>query len=764
MHRLLAGTEAGRDLLGLVAAAGGGLSSTDLAELTGAHDFEIQRLLNAVNGRTFATRLSPWRQGMAPQVYVFAHEDLQLAATEILGGSLTSYRRQLRAWAGRYRAQSWPAETPEYLLRGYFQMLQAAGEESEMVECALDGSRHDRMLNISGGDNAALREISAAQDAILAQRDPDLTAMGRLAVHRDELAERNESIPFDLPATWAALGQTARADALARSFHGPYEQANALGHIARRLWATGQSDQAAEAADHAVTIALSIADHDARGRALGFIVRDLLAAGQYDRAEAIARSITGPETEFLQALALQNIAEELLSHGQYVQAEGIALSITDPYTCAQVAGEVAEKLAAAGQRERAADVARHAEAAAWSGTNYMMQPTALSRAAGALVITAQYDRAETIASSMTDPYTRAWVTSAIARVLAAAGQPERAAGAAEQAEAVTRSLGADDPGEYANALVHVASALAAAGKQEQAAIAGNRAEKVARSSARDETSALIDVAMLWANTGHYDKAEAIARSVKHEKEQAKALNRIADALAIAGLFERAEALARSIPHPGWQMAALDPVVKALIAAGKFDHAEVVTRSLTDVSYQAKMLNDLAEALATAGQRDRAGRLRGQAEKAARAITNLHRQSHLLGQIAWTLLAAGLHDQARAAARESETVARSITDPRRLTDTLKLLAEALITAKQYDKAEEIAQSIAERDRRASVLMRLVKALVAAGEHDRVVPTAEKAAADAQFIKEPHEQENLLTSLAISLAAAGEDDKALTAAQG
>ena len=86
LHRLLTGDTAERDILGLVTAAVGGLSVTDLAELTDLDDYEIRRLLKTVSGRTFRSRISPWRSEDGPEVYLLAHEDLQVTATEVLGG------------------------------------------------------------------------------------------------------------------------------------------------------------------------------------------------------------------------------------------------------------------------------------------------------------------------------------------------------------------------------------------------------------------------------------------------------------------------------------------------------------------------------------------------------------------------------------------------------------------------------------------------------------------------------------------------------
>ena len=81
LKRLLHGDQAERDMLGLVAAAGGGLSAGDLAELTGMAVYDIEENLHAVAGRTFTARASVWQPGTAPPVYVLGHEELQTAAT-----------------------------------------------------------------------------------------------------------------------------------------------------------------------------------------------------------------------------------------------------------------------------------------------------------------------------------------------------------------------------------------------------------------------------------------------------------------------------------------------------------------------------------------------------------------------------------------------------------------------------------------------------------------------------------------------------------
>ena len=112
LKRLLHGTKVERDLLGLLTAARGGLSGTDLEELTGAALWKIEKILHTVAGRTFSRRASRWAPETGPEVYLLGHEELQDAASHDLGRRLARYQDRLHDWADRYRAQGWPAELP----------------------------------------------------------------------------------------------------------------------------------------------------------------------------------------------------------------------------------------------------------------------------------------------------------------------------------------------------------------------------------------------------------------------------------------------------------------------------------------------------------------------------------------------------------------------------------------------------------------------------------------------------------------------------
>ena len=83
---LLKGEPLGRELLGFITAAGGGLTARDLSELTSAESrWEVEQLLRSVVGRSFANRPAQWRRSHESEVYLLGHEELQQTAKRMIG-------------------------------------------------------------------------------------------------------------------------------------------------------------------------------------------------------------------------------------------------------------------------------------------------------------------------------------------------------------------------------------------------------------------------------------------------------------------------------------------------------------------------------------------------------------------------------------------------------------------------------------------------------------------------------------------------------
>lgn len=286
LKNLLNGSLAEQDLLGLLTSAGGGLTGADLSELTGWSTWEVEDHLRSVTGRTFAQRGSHYKPGVGPDVYVLGHEELQVTATEMLGAArLAGYQQRLHTWADQYQARQWPANTPEYLLRGYHNLLTDTRDVPRIVAYATDPDRQHRLLDVSGGDVAAIAEINAVQTMLLGQDEPDLVALCSLALHRDRLTTRNTNIPVTLPALWILLGHASRASTLARSIPDRAKRDEALLEVVLAAAQTGDIRLAAE-------VASSIHPHGDRRRAVTILIGRATSA---DDVTCVLDLLYGPD-------------------------------------------------------------------------------------------------------------------------------------------------------------------------------------------------------------------------------------------------------------------------------------------------------------------------------------------------------------------------------------------------------------------------------------------------------------------------------------
>ncbi|XVV09940.1 trypsin-like peptidase domain-containing protein [Actinoplanes sp. CA-131856] len=292
-----------RDLAGLLAAAGGGLTLDDLIELTTLPRYAVDDVVNGLFGRTVERR---------EDVYLFAHEVLQSLAAERLGETaLDRYRTRIHAWAAGYRDHGWPLETPGYLLRGYAGLLREQRDGPRLVALSTDRARHDRMLSRLHADTAALTDLRAAQHILLAEAEPDLVALGRLAVHQDFLVHRNLNLDPEIPLLWYQLGLPDRATALAESITDPQRRSRALSRLA--FQALDDKDEAF------VRRMLAVLDMSARravivaaaGRGSGFL-RSLLGL-------ELDLSATAPAAE--RARHLAGVAARLVRNGDRVHLD-----------------------------------------------------------------------------------------------------------------------------------------------------------------------------------------------------------------------------------------------------------------------------------------------------------------------------------------------------------------------------------------------------------------------------------------------------------
>ncbi|MFI9814506.1 hypothetical protein [Saccharothrix variisporea] len=715
LRNLVHGGPTERDLLGLVAATGGGLTAGDLAALTGRSEWQVGDHLATVTGRSFARRDPGHHPGDTREVYVLAHEELQAAALDMLGPSrLAEYRERVHRWADRYRALRWPPDTPEYLLRGYYPMLVAAGDSTRMVACATDPDRHDRMLDLSGGDAASLAEVTTAQHVLVSGEQPDVTEMIRLAVHRDHLVERNSGVPVDLPAVWARIGHPNRAESIADSMPDLANRARALAGVAAAT--TGRGDRATTLLDHAEHIARAIGDQPRREDALVAVARTAAALGEVRRAEDIARSLADPASR---ATAWTGIASALGDHVHLDAAEFEARASRDHAEQAWLLGSVLRVAAELGEWGRAEAIAR--SLANPVSRNHALLSVA-SAAAARAVDKARCGNnmlayAEAVARSATACADQVSTFASLARTAAAVGDHERAARLVDTAERTALAL--DHPTARAWALTSAARCAAVAGEDVRARSLVREAESVVVTirSPVERTRLAAALAEATAHVGEPARAEALARAINDPAARAEALAKVVRAAVDAGEFARAEILAGAIDCTRVRTAALTMLVRQACARGELRRAEAVARSVDDPAERARALTTVAGAAVGAGAEDRAATLLQQAETAARATSDSAERARALSRVA--ALVAPSDDPARVAGvlDRVERLSTSVTGAAERGWVLASVAEAAAAVGQLARAERTAGLIANHAERARALASVGHAAARTGDLTR-----------------------------------------------
>ncbi|MFC4063471.1 hypothetical protein [Actinoplanes subglobosus] len=743
LDRLLSADSA---LLGLITAAGGGLSVRDLIELGGGNSWDIESRLHTVAGRSFDTRLSHWQPDIGPEVYVLGHEQIQRLAVERLGEKeLARHRERLHLWADDYRRKAWPETTPEYLLRGYFQLLRATGDRARMLALATDVRRHDRMLDLSGGDSTALFEIATTQDAFAAADVPDLVAIARLAVHCSALTGRNAHIPATLPALWTRLGRPERSDALVRGIADPHAQTCALMELARvstgdrRVAAAIQATSTIRAidnpkvrvdlypdlvetlglvgeADRARTLLADTANPEARQQALVRLAHALSTSGERDRAASFVAAITDPEVRAAVSVAITADLPADLVHAATALTRGTANMEGRGMVQARFAAALPGRKAArfAGEALAVADgLAPHGRIGILTALIPVLSALGDSRAP--MVIRRALDDSKAI-DSYGNHYRRTWALADLAHALVAAGQPGKAAQVAATAFDAARGI---PVAQRVPALVAAAGALDAAGHH-------RRAED-AREQAREA-----------------------AEDIRQGQPRARALKSVVDALINAGDLSRAETLAGDIPDRVMKIHAETALARAKAAAGDHHGTAVTIRRTTgtieelpDPRTRANLLAALARAVFAAGRPTDARDLATRAEAAAHAVGALESQN-----VNRALLAAELaSDTERTAALDTPSLVwRRSAGPVVQDDEEVSRARTLARTGRFDSAVEAARSVRQSGKRDRALAAVAAALPA--------ERRELATTLIHEIEDRDVQEQTLTLLVIEAATASD----------
>ncbi|MET9373070.1 hypothetical protein ABZX98_02790 [Streptomyces sp. NPDC002992] len=546
LKTFLADDRHARDLLGLVIAAEGGLTAGDLAHLTGSTPFAVKDLLRSRAGRTLTAREAHFAAQSEEVGYLLGHEELQRLAKDMLGDrALDAYRDRLHAWYEEFRDRGWPLGTPMYLLRGYFRMLRARDDTIRLINCALDTVRHDRMLDVTGSDAAALVELREAGEVITEAGGSFLPDMLRISIRRHDLEGRTSRIPALLPAAWVNLGDTRRAKALADGIHNREERAEALIAMEQALARRGEVDPAAECLADARDVARRLPETSARGRVIARILRACLRAGRFDQARSLAR-------------------------------EGSDLPMASPELVA-----VIDALAKAGESDRLAAAV----------TTLTRSPrTNVDDVAAAFAELGHVEQSLKIARGLRHPTERSVTLLRIAGVLRRR-QHER-----EATELIDEALagGVESLGDA------VVRALAAAGEVDAAEA---RARAMAHTGRR--SAALAGIIEELAAFGAFGRIDVLLRLVADESELSRAASTAARAAAARGNTDLCERLARLITDDQALSDALAALAEALVLQGRVDEGVQIATMLTEQDGRVEPLVQLSVTLAATGAEQRA---------------------------------------------------------------------------------------------------------------------------------------------------------------
>ncbi|WP_148666688.1 NACHT domain-containing protein [Streptomyces sp. MOE7] len=757
LQRLADASGLEREILGLITAADGGLSEQDLAELTGASTYTVGRHTRTVSGRTFASLLSPWTK---EEVYVLGHDELRSTALQMLGSKgVAGHRERLHQWAESYRNEGWPARTPEYLLHGYFRSLTVSGDLRRVIANATDATRHNRMLHMTGGDAAAFIEVRTAQELILAQQDPDLLAMARLAVHHDELKARNDSVPVGLPALWAALGAPERAEAVLNGIVVP----------------------------------------DRYNRALLALLETFLTAGDLDRARALAE--TAGQVG-VRARALADVAKAMCAAGDLAGAEEVALLVEDPRQQTSALSDLTRAAVAAGELARARRLVERAAQGAVKVTKPMHRAAAIGSVAGCLTCLGDRDRALSLVRTIPGPFHRARALGNLALAATVAGERAQWEALSAEAEAIAYDL--PQPAARAKLLATLARTAVRAGQQERAKDLAQEATRLAQGllTSAERAVVLVSVVIAVSAAGDPGLARLLAQGISVPDRRLWALVQLVKdgAISVPECVEKlpgaggslvkegqfvslarvaamemeepalAEAIAGMIRTPARRLHLFLELARKYAVDGAHDRAhrlraqaEEISLSLFDPQEQIEAMVGTAHLDALLGQDERARQLAETAEARLRDRTsNVCHQSRALLNLARAMMAMGDAERAKELGHQAKTLADGIGQAGERKQIQMELIDLAIAVSDFDWAGTLAQGLDDPYRRIKTLMRVARAWAEAGARNRCLDVIADIESMSGALRLQEERARVLTELSKILTLLGLHERAEEAA--
>ncbi|WP_345176154.1 trypsin-like peptidase domain-containing protein [Actinomadura verrucosospora] len=761
-----------REVLGLLAASGGGLADEDIARLTGLDLYDVRELVE----QTIA-RLVERREDDGGGRYSFAHDLIRETTTERLGAeAMAGFWARVLDWAETYRAGGWPADTPLYLLDRFPQALADDGDLERLLRLN-EPDRWSRLLERTGTVEPAVLTLTDSIRLLLAADSPDLAVVYVLALWRDQLRLPVRVHPEVIAVAWTELGELERAERMARDITVASIKANILISMAEAAGRAGAETEAALWLQEAELLAGGILSGVRRARTLARIA---LALGPgFTRAETLLDEATRLFTSVVPSRhrrreLMTDMACDAARAGLCDSVERIARSFADRKYQWPIIAAAARAAAEQGLREDAerlagllgpddlrwdtfaelvrllADRGEFTAALELVGTS-VNGARALARALGGIARARALrgDRAaaravlataiETVAAKggasrqaapgeLPDSAVEAGLLDEAERLMALLEGHRRALGAARTA---IGALDAGDP-DTAVRLMRTAADLAGLQPRRQWAPLVEAAPGAAAEGDLESARGLLTLALTVAEGTSPKAARAVNLLIKSHVAELQGASGVletgidaalrlpsqqdlpAETARIAaelGLTEEAVRAALFVVDVHERNTLLGTVAERAARDGRL---EVVHRALAGMSRTRKQLFASVNA---AGELAKAGRI-GDAEDLVGRVRNGFRRATGLARLARIVAARGDRDQAVSYLLAAEQLAPA-GSVRHLT-RFEITAAAVAAARRgrYGEAERIAAVVDSPRRQASALAELAETAYRAGAYPRV----------------------------------------------
>ncbi|MGP3921105.1 hypothetical protein [Nonomuraea sp. 10N515B] len=310
-----------RRILTTMAVAHGALSTRDITSITHDDHLVVRRTVERS-----LSRVVELRPGSVTR-YTLAHDTLAATVREDLEQEEVAHiRTSIDKWALGFAEAGWPDETPDYLTEAYPTLLLTEGAGRTLAALA-SPERRALLRRRSGGDFAALSELSNTAKLLAATPDCDLTTLARVSLLRERVQDETRNVPSSYPLLLVRLGRPEEGVQLARTLQNSYSRADALLAIADCLFDARQIEARnlvfeamavpgrldMERVDHTVRAALVLArrgEPDAADIARTTIADHLQGLYGYQRVWSII-TVVDPLAEIDPALA-QTLLEEAM--------------------------------------------------------------------------------------------------------------------------------------------------------------------------------------------------------------------------------------------------------------------------------------------------------------------------------------------------------------------------------------------------------------------------------------------------------------------